>query len=524
MNGRRSRTLRKHVALAMTAKPGALALAVMPHTAAAATVTVACDPAALVTAINNANAAVGSSTLSLASGCVYDLLTANTPGDGLPVIANIITIQGNGATITRDNAAPNFRILEVGGNGNLTMDHVTISHGKATTGSGPVVAGGGIFNAGTLTLSNSTISSNSASGSFAAKGGGIWNSGTATITDSAISGNTTSWSGGGGPGSAAAGGGIETTAGTLTVRNSTISGNLASATGTSPGASASARGGGIAIRASTGSSVAITGSTINGNSASASAGIEGTASATGAGIDDQNVSDGETTAVMTVKLANDTITGNALIGGGPAGAGLDMSSQTGDTLTVINSTFANDGIKQAGAGIATLTNSILSTIANGLPPNCSGTIADGGHNISFPASDTSCGTFGQGNPMLVALANNGGLTQTMALGTGSAAIDAAAGSACQAALPGGAGGIDQRGLPRAEVAADATCDIGAFEVQPLPVAAVAPVAQPALPKAGRPAMGGGQEAQELPLAPIGSAAVAASLLGLGLRRRRHLES
>jgi hypothetical protein len=518
----------------MTAKPGALALAVMPHTAAAATVTVACDPAALVTAINNANSAVGSSTLSLASGCVYDLLTANTPGDGLPVIANTITIQGNGATITRDNAAPNFRILHVGSNGNLTMDHVTISHGKATTGSGEVVAGGGIFNAGTLTLSNSTISSNSASGSFAAKGGGIWNNGTATITDSVISGNTTSWSGGVGPGNAAAGGGIATTAGTLTVRNSTISGNLASATGTRASASAAARGGGIAIKggnpnpfvagSTTGPSVAITGTTINGNNASASAGVEGTATATGAGIDDQNISAGQVTAVMTVKLANDTVTGNALIGGGPAGAGLDMSSHTGDTLTVVNTTFANDGIKQAGAGTATLTNSILSTIATGLPPNCSGTIADGGHNLSFPASDTSCGTFGQGNPMLVALANNGGLTQTMALGTGSAAIDAAAGAVCQAALPGGAGGIDQRGLPRAEVAADATCDIGAFEVQPLPVAAVAPVAKPALPKAGRPAMGGGQGAQELPLAPIGSAAAAASLLGLGLRRRRHPES
>jgi LPXTG-motif cell wall-anchored protein len=52
------------------------------------------------------------------------------------------------------------------------------------------------------------------------------------------------------------------------------------------------------------------------------------------------------------------------------------------------------------------------------------------------------------------------------------------------------------------------------------VAAVAPVAQPALPKAGRPSTGDEQGTPDLPWAPAGVAAAAASLVGLGLLRRR----
>jgi hypothetical protein len=58
----------------------------------------------------------------------------------------------------------------------------------------------------------------------------------------------------------------------------------------------------------------------------------------------------------------------------------------------------------------------------------------------------------------VGLADNGGPTQTMALGAGSAALDKTpTGSAnCPAS------GTDQRGFPRPSGPA---CDIGAFEVQ-----------------------------------------------------------
>ena len=71
------------------------------------------------------------------------------------------------------------------------------------------------------------------------------------------------------------------------------------------------------------------------------------------------------------------------------------------------------------------------------------------------------------SPQLQPLANNGGPTPTMALGPGSAALDAANPAGC--AKPGG--GLllaDQRGLPRhADGNRDGTarCDMGAYEVQ-----------------------------------------------------------
>jgi hypothetical protein len=79
--------------------------------------------------------------------------------------------------------------------------------------------------------------------------------------------------------------------------------------------------------------------------------------------------------------------------------------------------------------------------------NCAGPVM-GSRNLSF--GDTSCpAAFISGDPILGALRDNGGPTQTQALGAGSAAIDR--GAACAA--------TDQRGITRP----DAACDIGAYE-------------------------------------------------------------
>ena len=71
------------------------------------------------------------------------------------------------------------------------------------------------------------------------------------------------------------------------------------------------------------------------------------------------------------------------------------------------------------SGTQTLTNSL---VAFNQPGNCNisgGTLADGGNNLSFP--DATCpGT--NGDPLLGALADNGGPTQTRALGLGSPAL------------------------------------------------------------------------------------------------------
>ncbi len=63
------------------------------------------------------------------------------------------------------------------------------------------------------------------------------------------------------------------------------------------------------------------------------------------------------------------------------------------------------------------------------------------------------------NPLLGALANNGGLTDTHALLDGSPAIDAGDNATCAAAP---VSGVDQRGVLRPQ---GLVCDIGAYEQQ-----------------------------------------------------------
>jgi predicted outer membrane repeat protein len=122
------------------------------------------------------------------------------------------------ATIDIDND------VTLDGEGNLTVDgndtHPVFSaatgitaelRGMAITG-GQGDDGGGIANSGTLTLTNSTVSGNSAG--FA--GGGMASDGMLTLTNSTVSGNSAGF----------AGGGIANS-GTLTLTNSTVSGNSA---------------------------------------------------------------------------------------------------------------------------------------------------------------------------------------------------------------------------------------------------------------------------------------------------------
>jgi uncharacterized repeat protein (TIGR01451 family) len=183
---------------------GAADVGVTPASAYADTA-VACDTPALVAAINAAVAA-GSGTLDLAAGCTYELTTTDPSGWGLPFITGNMTIHGNGATIERAADASQFGLIHV--IDTLSIDHLTLTGGNIDTN----VTGGGIFSIGTLTLTDTTVSDNTASGGY---GGGIYNSGTATITDSTVAGNTASSGSGGGIGND----------GTLTLTNSTVSGN-----------------------------------------------------------------------------------------------------------------------------------------------------------------------------------------------------------------------------------------------------------------------------------------------------------
>ena len=215
----------------------------------------------------------------------------------------ILTIQGVGGlrTIARDPAAPDFRILHVAASGTVELDSLALTSGSAV---GPPLGstGGAIWNVGQLTLVNSTVSGNTSTGegsgifnlggatliltnstvtgnSGANLGGGIFTGGgTVTITDSTISGNSASY-----------GAGVVTENGTVTLTNSTVSGNSASGwaggiwnysgtltltNSTVSGNSASATGGGIYSSYNGGvRTTPLTNSTLSGNSASLGGGI-----------------------------------------------------------------------------------------------------------------------------------------------------------------------------------------------------------------------------------------------------------
>lgn len=98
---------------AMALAQSALAAATAPGAGDAAAVSVPCSAATLVHDLSTVSSTSG--TVTLASGCVYKLTAKNNStdgGTGLPVINGNVTVQGNGATITRSATAP-FRLFDV---------------------------------------------------------------------------------------------------------------------------------------------------------------------------------------------------------------------------------------------------------------------------------------------------------------------------------------------------------------------------------------------------------------------------
>jgi hypothetical protein len=153
---------------------------------------VPCDGAALQGAVVNAN---DGDTLELTPRCIYKL-TIPDPSDsdtGL-VIHRKVTLQGNGSTIARRLATQDFRIFKIESGGDLTLNHLTISGGRAA-GSG----GGVLLDASDakLTLNRSNITKNSAT-DF---GGGIANGandngGRVTVRYSDLRHNSANYGGG----------------------------------------------------------------------------------------------------------------------------------------------------------------------------------------------------------------------------------------------------------------------------------------------------------------------------------------
>jgi hypothetical protein len=362
------------------------------------------------------NAAAGDGFFSpLAADLTFVVVNTNDSGAGSlrEAIEGANANSGNdtitfsvSGTITITSTLP----YVVSGMGTLTIDgsgqSITISRNNSVQA---MVVNGGA----TLALLNLTISNNIGEDTFPGvsapySGGGVFNAGTLTISNSTFTGNNAIFSGGG----------VDNFHGTLTISNSTFFGNSAM------------YGGGVG---SSGGTVTISNSTFSTNSALGASG--------GGGVEDTN---------GNLTITNSTFSDNAGIGAGGV-------KHDNGTVTITNSTFSgNVGIGAGGvkniSGTTILRNTI---VANNPGGNCGGTITDGGNNLRWPSSDSSC-VGGFGDPKLAALANNGGLTQTMELQSASAAIDA--GYPFFTPPP----DYDQRGLGYPRVL-NGRIDIGAYE-------------------------------------------------------------
>ncbi|MDX6535262.1 MAG: hypothetical protein QOF68_3006, partial [Gaiellales bacterium] len=372
----------------------------------------------------------GTATLELYNVGVIDNEAAASGGGIANAGGSVSVLEG---TVVAENLTghPGSGAGVANLSGSLALDDAWVLDNHATCGSGA-----GIYNAGTLSVHDVLFENNVAD----CEAGGISNvaGGSATITDSTFSDNL-----------ADDGAGMSN-GGTATVSRSTFTGN-----------DAFFAFGGALVNFGT---LTVQNSTLTGNHAE----YRGGAIYSGAG---------------SATLSNVTVSSNAaskLRGGGGfppnTGEGGGIYIEAG-TVTLKNSILA--GNTKAVAGTVSQDN------CAGSPVGSTGGNLDSGATCGFPLSNA--------NPLLGSLQNNGGLTFTQALGSGSPAIDGGDNSGCP--------GTDQRGSGRPNDGngdGSAVCDIGAYE---------APTGSP--PSGG----GGGGPIPDLKLvgsvnpaqAPVGSA-------------------
>jgi hypothetical protein len=352
-----------------------------------------------------------------------DHVTGDLPGTG----GAIDNVAGAALTISSSEFTGNYA-----SNGNSTL----ISQG-----------GGAIMNAGSLTLSTSAFTGNTVQDGALGPtdGAALYNTATANVdlcTFTADSVNS-----------------VDST-GTMTLRRSTITGDrfvglvcsgtatidscTVSGNGASAGSYVYSSGGVFVAR---GGNVTLVNCTVADNHGAGLMVMRGTSS---------------TVRPTVVAIAECTIAGNkgtAESTDTTAGAGINVVSIGSFTQISLHNTILAGNTVVPSGGTAFLHDLYTGTASSNVakPPQY---ISLGYNLIQAPGgvtfTSTTAGNIYGVDPKLGPLANNGGPTQTMALLTGSPAINA--GDPDTAGLP----ATDQRGLPRM---VDGRVDIGAFEVQ-----------------------------------------------------------
>jgi len=378
---------------------------------------------------NNGDDGNDCKTPATACGSIGHAISLSASGDSIQIAAatyqenNLgipydLTLTGAKAATTIIDGAYELGVISVGTGAHVSVSNLTIQRGAAP------IRGGGIYNYGILTVSNTVLTLNTGY-----SGGAIFNAGTATISNTTIINNGT--------------GGIHygycgaiDNQGTMTITNSTLSGNSAAPTNFTYG--------GAICNSAT---MTINDSTLNNNSSN---GVD-----TGAG--------GAIYNLAQLAINNSTFTGNNASGVYGGGA----IYNEGGTITISNSTLSGNtssvgaGISNASGTVA-LQNSIVANNTTG--GNCAGPVSSNGYNLS---SDLTCnfastGDLNKKNPKLGLLKKNGGPTKTMALRKGSPAIDAGNPGGCTDNL-GQLLTTDQRGQPRPDKEDTGGCDMGAYE-------------------------------------------------------------
>ncbi len=284
------------------------------------------------------------------------------------------------------------------------------------------------------------------------EGGGVLSVAADTVIDSCvITGNDSNYSGGG----------VAAIDGTLTIRDSTLSANRCNFGTGSNGCAVSITG-----TSATAATLLVEGTTISGNRNQS-----GFASA----VYVNGTGEGDTLLTMRNSTISDnfgdTVMGTSTSGGiyvndGPLVNGGDTTADLNNVTIVDNTDVGVYGFSNTPATVRVdLRNSI---VADNDTYDCEGRVFSGGHNVigdavppfmlSIRVCDFSMAAGDQvvADPLLDALANNGGATETRAPQVGSPALNAGS------QLPPGSGGTaceadDQRGVARFG------CDSGAYD-------------------------------------------------------------
>jgi hypothetical protein len=419
-----------------THRPGPVPAASIPVTN--------CDDSGAGSLRDAVNNAADGDTIDLTNlACSKITLTSGAIAIGL----DNLTIQGPGALGLEIDGSDQDRVFWHVGSGTLSINDVSVSHGKKYLNDGDIgnaggacvfssgrlsfnsswakycdlgssdvdspVHGGALYAATGVSLSYSMVTSSQAhSSGYHARGGGVYTPGDANIVHSTISGNSVSSSAGYGGGGGVEVGSVRGIAGgTTLMKYSTISSNLASNFG-----------GGAYLTGN----VLIANSTISGNQSQSGGGLYLVHSST---------------VTQPPGLYSSTVSGNTASRPGRSGGiqAFYEDVRIADSTIAFNTAVSADttkygaGIRQFAANNIELQNTIISgnkTSLDGDDPQpddiggADGATVTGANNLVYaPGIVTPGGTLVLIDPSLRALAANGGPTATHMPNFGSPVID-----------------------------------------------------------------------------------------------------